>query len=164
MSYIPLANVTLGASATTVTFSSIPATYQDLVLVASPITPSFPNWLGIRFNSVATSGAYPAVSMRGNGTSALSETSTDFQMQVPGQLQASERGLYKIEVMDYAITNKHKSVLASGNYATGAGTPSTTIIAGRLASTSAITSMTLLLDSAVTFSSGSTFALYGIIA
>jgi hypothetical protein len=48
--YTPLANVTLGATAATVTFGSIPATMRDLVVIVNGTTSSNV-FTGLRFNS-----------------------------------------------------------------------------------------------------------------
>jgi hypothetical protein len=63
-----------------------------------------------------------------------------------------------IDIMDYSQTDKHKSVIARGN------TPGwgTRMIAGRWASTAAITSIVIKTEAGLTFSIGDSFSLYGI--
>jgi hypothetical protein len=60
--------------------------------------------------------------------------------------------------MDYSVTDKQKTVLSRTNSSFG-----TDITAGRWASTSAITSVTVY-PSSGDFEIGSTFALYGIVS
>jgi hypothetical protein len=162
MSYIPLANVTLGASATTVTFSSIPATYQDLVLVVQALgTSNTSFWM--RPNSSTNTSEYNFVRMDGNGISATSAANSgtfdEFYLGYYGELTTTERSNVKLEIFDYSQTNKHKSMLLRyGNANNGTGAHSY-----RWGTTAAITSI-LLRPQTGSFASGSTFALYGIIA
>lgn len=156
--YTALANVTLGSSASTVTFSSIPATYRDLVLVAMPIGTTA-NGLWIRFNN-DTGTNYPVVQMTGNGSTASSTVSTSLNYITSGQDMATTVGLSVIlNIMDYSQTNKHKTVLIRADrFSTG-----TRASATRWASTNALTTITLSHQSDQ-LATGSTFALYGIAA
>jgi hypothetical protein len=61
--------------------------------------------------------------------------------------------------MDYSATDKHKTVLSRANNAANG----VTAIAGRWASTSAITSIVLTFQSS-SLATGSTVALYGVSA
>lgn len=160
--YTPLANLTLGSSAASVTFSSINQGFRDLVLVVTGITSidDFNNAY-LTFNS-DTGTNYSTVQMRGDGssTSSVSSSSTNrgWIAQNPTFiLGATTTAL--VSIMDYSATDKHKSWLARTDRAGG----STTALAGRWASTSAITSVQIKIDS-LNFGSGSTFALYGIAA
>jgi hypothetical protein len=72
---------------------------------------------------------------------------------------SSEVSIQVIQFMDYAQTDKHKTVLMRTNRAGGG----VSMIAGRWASTSAITSIVLAPDGG-TFNTGSTFYLYGIVS
>jgi hypothetical protein len=136
MSYIALATTTLGTATATVTFSSIPATYRDLVIViigTQTATGTNGGWM--RFNSDSGSN-YSRVRMMGTGSAASSNTLSGTEMEVM-VLQAQQSN-FIINVMDYSATDKHKTVLGRSNsdFATIAN-------AGRWASTSAVTSVTL---------------------
>ena len=150
--YTPLATVTLGASASSVTFSSIPATYRDLILVVNAID-SDTALLGLRFNGITT--GYSRVFMFGSGSTTSSSVQTD---EFVGG--ASTGGtLNIIQLMDYSATDKHKTSLTRYGNTTGGVIAQ----AGRWADTSAITSVLVNLTSG-TFTSGATFNLYGVIA
>ena len=68
--YVAIATNTLGSAAASVTFSSIPGTYTDLVIVTQAISATADN-VGIRFNSDSGSN-YSQTWLSGNGTSAIS--------------------------------------------------------------------------------------------
>ncbi len=157
-SYIPIASQTLGSSASSVTFSSIPTTLngktlRDLVVVINGV-PSTSASLALRFN--ADSGAnYPYVLMEGHptlGPRSAATTGTDLSI---GFVTTNFVGI--ASVMDYAQTNKHKSAIARADD----GGNRTTATAGRWANTAAITSLTVLVGSG-TFNTGTTFNLFGI--
>jgi hypothetical protein len=153
--YIPLATVTLGSTASSVTFSNIPATYRDLVLVFNGTTAATPDLL-LSFNG-DTSNIYTNVSMEGNASNnAVSYTLT--RTGVFLMSGSTNRIMYVAQVMDYRATDKHKTVISRAD---NAG-PQTIASAGRWPSTSAITSLSASAG-ASTFSVGSTFNLYGII-
>jgi hypothetical protein len=150
--YTPLATVSLASTASSVTFSSIPATYRDLIIVVTGTT-SVNQGALVRFNG--DSGNNSQVAMYGNGSSAASfaEANNSSLQMYTVQSQAT------IQVMDYSATDKHKTTLVRS----GGQSSSTFAFATRWASTAAITSIALSTASG-TFSSGSTFSLYGVIA
>jgi hypothetical protein len=157
--YTPLATVTLGSSAASVTFSSIPATYRDLVLVITCRT-NVEAYPSARFNS-DTASNYSRVGMSGDGSSTYSYSGTLDRVSLNGYAASSNTTDYNtiLQVMDYSATDKHKTALSRANntgYATDA-------LALRWANTAAITSLQVYVTSA-TFNAGSTFSLYGVIA
>lgn len=158
--YTPLANVTLTASASSVTFSSIPATYRDLVVVAQVRSASGSVNLNTRFNS-DTGNNYNHIWMYGDGSSALSFSSANrANIQIAIGSGTTTNALNTItSVLDYSATNKHKSTLSRGDEPafTSAG-------AGRWANTAAVTSVQIYNTTVDSYAIGSTFALYGIIA
>ena len=155
--YTPLATVTLGASASSVTFSSIPATYRDLILIhAGTSSNASLNSVLLRFNGDSGSN-YPAVVMEGNGSSASSSSYTSSGV-VTAYTISSPVSNSVTQIMDYSATDKHKTVLSRKNTSSivlGA-------LATRWANTSAITSILCLIDSGATFNAGTTFNLFGI--
>jgi hypothetical protein len=153
--YTPLATVTLGASASSVTFSSIPATYRDLILVASG-TATSNGALLLRYNG-DTGSNYSRVGMAGNGSSAASFSGTDTSVGLT--LWQTTQGNIKIQVMDYSATDKHTTGLSNGGLA-GA---EAVAIAHRWANTAAVTSITILHNS-FQMAAGTTLSLYGVIA
>lgn len=154
--YTALATVTLGGSDIDITFSSIPATYRDLVLVINGNTTANADY-GLRFNG-DTGTNYSFVYMGGNGSSAVSgANSGEAQVVLDAYFwRSSERSTLVAQIMDYSATDKHKTVLSRNNVA-GGGVDA---FANRWANTAAITSMRIFASQ--TFTTGTTFSLYGI--
>jgi hypothetical protein len=152
--YIPLATVTLNSTAS-VTFSNIPATYRDLILVTSLIAPSFNLSLDIRLNSDSGSN-YTEVRMSGSGSATSSGTATRNFMRLDdfGFVGTTAGHVNIAQLMDYSATDKQKTVLARASNANNGVTGA----ACRWANTSAITTITFVNSHAA----GSTFSLYGI--
>jgi hypothetical protein len=159
--YTPLATTTLVSAASSVNFSSIPATYRDLVVVADFIPALANGDCRLRFNS-DTGGDYNFVQATGNGSTTNSSTSSN-QTQIGGMTSfittSASKTNYVIQIFDYAQTNKHKSVLIRYNDPA----KGVVMVAARWASTAAITAVNLFNENA-NFTSGSTLSLYGIIS
>ncbi len=160
--YIPLGTITITGSPTEVQFNSIAQSYRDLILVGDFSTNTTSDMPGIRFNG--DSGAnYNTVIMLGSGTSAFSYSRTGRTSGWMEWYSASGKQLIECSIMDYSVTDKHKTVLfrrdQAGNV-TSAG-------AIRWANTAAITSISII-PAAETgsgaFNSGSTFSLFGIVS
>jgi hypothetical protein len=160
MTYTPLATVTLGTTASSVTFSSIPATYRDLILVIAGTSTAATNWR-VRFNSDSGSN-YSFVAMYGTGSAA---TSNAFSGENKGTIVLGSYGGVTsltqsiLQIMDYSATDKHKTFLAR----TDSSTAATEALANRWANTAAITTVNVFPES-TTWTVGSTFSLYGVIA
>jgi hypothetical protein len=148
--YIALANLTLSSAQAEVTFSSIPATYRDLVVVANGESPTNGSLL-VRFNG-DTGSNYPTVYMY-QDSSGTYNIGYFYSGGTQGQFACV------LNVMDYAQTDKHKTTLArlakNGSEVEASGI--------RWANTDAITSVTIR-TSSNNFSTGCTFALYGIVS
>jgi hypothetical protein len=164
--YDLIESTALGSSASSITFSSIPSTYRDLVLVIDVIgTDSSVNTLYARFNSDSGSN-YNSVSLYGtSGDIAGSNAgSNQTEMNISDRSNAgfsnTRRALYIVNFLDYSVTNKHKQMLQRAN-STSAG--ETVAQTHRWASTSAISSM-VLTPYVGSFGSGSVFSLYGIVS
>lgn len=153
--YTPLATVTLGSSASSVTFSSIPATYRDLRIMIAGTTSGGVNTV-LRFNG-DTGSNYTGVLMYGTGSSAVSGTFGAGSFAYFGALWTTQGNTYA-DIMDYSATDKHKTLISRYNSAANeAGA-----MASRWANTAAITSVTVLTASAATYAAGTTLNLYGI--
>jgi len=152
MSYVALATTTLASSASSVTFSSIDQSYGDLVLVVSGTNTVGLTSILLRFNS-DTGSNYSRVFMEGDGSGPDSVSSTDSSLKAA--LISNSEGVSIMQILDYSATDKHKSLLAR------AATDRPRAVAGRYASTSAITTMEVLSESD-DFDTGTTFSLYGI--
>ena len=157
--YTPIASATVGTATTTVTFSSIPSTYTDLVLIVSADVTSAGQNLLLTFNS-DTGSNYSRTFLYGNGSSAVSARSTS-QTAIPlSEFGGSGSGSYNIiNIMNYANTTTNKTVLQRGGYASNI----TAATAGLWRSTAAITSLSCVPTGSTTWVAGSTFNLYGIL-
>ena len=158
--YDLIASNVLSSSASSVTFSSIPATYRDLVVVAQPINTVGDTQLAMRLNS-DTGTNYSRVVMGGNGSTAQSASNTLDRILTgyDSSMTNSQDSLFIVQLMDYSVTDKHKTLLIRGNRAAG-GTDAHAV---RWANTAAVNTI-LLYPFADSFASGSSFYLYGISA
>jgi hypothetical protein len=158
--YTALANVTLGSAGSSITFSSIPATYRDLVCVV--VAAGSTTLQGrIRLNS-DTGSNYSYQRISGSGITA---TGTNLASQTLGFVSAVSRAAttsalqMNINIMDYSATNKHTTMISRADNAANG----TEAFANRWLNTAAVTSVTIL-TSTGNWAAGSTFALYGVIA
>ena len=159
--YEPIASVTLGSSASTVDFTSIAGTYTDLVLVCHVRGSASSAGLKIRFNSDSGSN-YSTTTLWGDGSSAssgrLSNQTQNHFAQYAGGLNVDNFTVTVCHIMSYANTNVNKTYLSA--YA-NAATEATRHV-GLWRSTAAITSVNIREGGSSSWTSGSTFALYGI--
>ena len=156
--YVAIATNTLGSNAAEVTFSSIPGTYTDLVLVINAITSTASEYMSINLNS-DTGSNYSRTRLSGNGTTASSGRGSN---ETVGYIGAETYGTNALKFntvvhfMNYANTTTYKTFLSRANHIDLAAEA----IVGLWRSTSAIT--TIKVNS--NFATGSTFSLYGIAA
>jgi hypothetical protein len=153
--YEPLATVTLAATSTSVTLSNIPATSRDLVLTFSGIN-SDPANLLVRFNGNSGGSAYAFV-VYGATTSIYNDSGSGSGINQAGAGLTSGYSVWQI--MDYATTDKQKTVLAR----TGVGSTYVAYSAERFGLTEAITSITLV-PVPGTLQIGCKINLYGIVS
>ena len=157
--YTPLATVTLASLTGTVTFSNIPATYRDLILVSVPVHDSNTGSGSCfaRFNS-DTGSNYPFVYIGSDGS--VINGATTLTAVVTARFDNRRDGMGICHIMDYSATDKHKTSLSRS------GTTREVVDsnAGRWANTAAITSIVISLAVGPNFVAGSTFNLYGVIA
>lgn len=159
--YEAIATQTLGSATNTVTFSSIPSTYTDLVLIANTIIASvsgFPE-CSLRFNS-DTGTNYSNTYLLGTGSSAASGRGTSYTYADCGYLAAnsSNPNTRIINIMNYSNTTTNKTVISRGSSVNGGQ-----VIAyvNLWRNTAAINSITIFTQSD-NYTAGSTFSLYGI--
>jgi hypothetical protein len=155
--YEPIATQTLGSAAASVTFSSISGAYTDLVLVVAG-TASGGDDILMQFNS-DTASNYSYTILYGTGSVAGSirgSNGTSIFVDYYGAMGTGQNNRI-IQINNYSNTTTNKtSLVRANNAATG-----TDAIVGLWRSTSAINAIKLFMNSA-TFSTGSTFTLYGI--
>lgn len=164
-----ISSVTVGAGgAASMAFTSIPATYTDLVLKVSPrfSAASTNKTLVMRFNSDASTSNYKNRRLQGNGSTASSSIEEGYNggyiSEVnAGSSTASTFSNVEIYIPNYAgSTNKSFSVdSAMENNAT---TAYAQLLANLWNNTAAITSITLVEQGSDNFVQYSTAYLYGI--
>lgn len=164
ITYETVATTTLTTATASVTFSSIPGTYTDLILV--PVfTPTASGGIDVylTFNGDTTSGLYSKTHIAGYASSTGSvrftgqnRIATYWQVgpgnTVPAQINYS--------IMNYSNSTTNKTVLARSGAFQGSAEEVNAFV-GLWRNTNAITSLSLTTSSS-TFASGSVFSLYGI--
>ncbi len=153
--YTPIASQTLSSAASSVTFSNIPQTYTDLVLVING-TSNQDDTVGLQFNS-DTGTNYSATRLSGNGTTASSGRWSSISQSYYGVFYTTTTNAI-IDFQNYSNATTYKTFIARSNNASN--DVRTTV--GLWRNTAAITSIKLTFFGASTYSSGSTFNLYGI--
>lgn len=153
--YEPIATTT-ASGVSTITMSSIPSTYTDLVLVIGGGAVS--NIL-ISFNG-AGGTAFSDTFISGNGSSASSGRHSNRANMVMAYVgTGAAQGAFIYDIMNYANTTTYKTTIGRANdagYEVGA-------YVGLWQSTAAINSITMVSNGG-NYASGTTFTLYGILA
>ena len=153
--YDLIASNVLTSSASSVTFSSLPQTYRDLVVVGSFSSGATATSILLRYNNDSGSNYY-RVSMFGTGSSTGSVTATDTgNIFGFSSTSSSDASIMVNQIFDYSATDKHKTTLSRRNYSIVVAD------ATRWASTSAITSIVAVGESA-NIPAGSSIYIYGI--
>lgn len=159
--YTLIASNTLGSAASSLTFSSIPATYTDLVLVCS-YTGTAVLDTRVYLNS-DTGTNYSATRLMGDGTSATSNRSTNrgwIDLNYVGGIGTTAPTVSILNLMDYANTTIYKTTLLRANELSGTYQGVEAIVA-MWRNTAAISNIQIATNTS-TFTAGSTFKLYGI--
>jgi hypothetical protein len=171
--YVALDKVTVGTATPSITFTSIPQGYTDLVVVMSPATThtlaTFPY---VRFNGDSGSN-YSYTEVNGNGTSATSARDTNQTIGWTSPQMASISNTLGdnttiVNIMNYSNSTTNKTYLSRANRAGSTlDYQGVEAAVGLWRNTAAITSVLIGnrrggVD--YNFSVGSTFSLYGIAA
>jgi hypothetical protein len=155
---------TLGSSASTVTFSSIPSTYTDLLLKISSRFDGNSNSFTISFNG-NTSSVYRNTYYNSNGSSLETSNSGSTELFLGGvntsPSTASTFGNIEVYIPNYQVT-ANKPFSSFGVNENNATAAKIEMNAGLFLSTDAITSIGLYGGGSYNFVSGSSFYLYGI--
>ena len=162
--YEPIATTTLSSAASQIEFSSIPATYTDLVLICTATITTGGSYAILRLNP-ATSSTYSGTRLIGSGTSAISSRETgqnalELRSDDGVGISTSTPTLMQINVFSYAGSTNKTVLAAMSNDLNGSGGVSR--IVGLCQNLSAITVVRLLVPGD-TFKSGTTATLYGIL-
>ena len=159
VTYDPIATTTLGSAQASVTLSSIPSTYTDLILIIGGVltTGSGDQSIFSRVNG-DTAGNYSGTYMYGYGGAAYSGRDTNTTYSVVGRLaEATYGGVCIIQYMNYSNTTTYKTVIGRGN-----DTNLVIAAVGLWRSTAAINSVTVYPENAKSFATGCVFTLYGV--
>jgi hypothetical protein len=156
--YEPIATTTLGSANATVTFSSISGSYTDLRLVMSG-TMSAGADVVLQFNS-DTGSNYSRTYLIGSGSATGSGRSTSQTSMPVFFIGTTSTYSAFADINNYSNSTTYKTVLCrSGD--TGSYVEANV---GLWRSTAAITAIKIEAAGGPTFSTGSTFTLYGIAA
>lgn len=164
--YDKITSTTLSTSASDVTFSSIPGTYTDLVLVMEGYATTT-DGLGqsYRLNG-DNNNNYSHTNVYGNGTNSYSnrtssQTVAFISYGLGWSTTSTNRSLIKIDFQNYSNTTTYKTAIARANSA-GGSYPGTEMLVSLWRNTAAITSITILPYSTAKLATGTTLTLYGI--
>jgi hypothetical protein len=166
--YTPIATQTLGSAVATVTFSSIPSTYTDLVIIVNTgfVDASLDNQFEARFNG-DTGSNYSVTSLSGDGSSASSnrQSNNTYAEMFKRISRVSLTSNIILQIQNYSNTTTYKTMLARVNAPDSASFPGTNVNVNLWRSTAAINSIAFAnYAGGNTFRIGSTFTLYGIAA
>lgn len=161
ITYDNIATTTLGSAASTITFSSISATYTDLRLVLTSSVSATGSELKLTFNNDADTN-YSFTSLYAYGSTANTYRETNrvgIPLDAAFGIPNTQWALWTADIFSYAGST-FKTVLTTGsNDNNGSGATFRNV--GLWRSTSAITRLDLSV-SGITFSVGTTATLYGI--
>jgi len=161
--YDCIATNTITTASPAVTFSSIPQTFTDLVLVLSIRANSTPTSFGtgIRFNS-DTGSNYSRIFFYGSGAtgSGGAEANQTRIFYSAGTNVADQFNLIRLNIMNYSNSTTYKKVIARNDDLADV----TSMSVGLWRNLNAITSLTVTPydDNATGFAVGTTLILYGI--
>lgn len=155
--YSPIATVTLGSALSQVTFSSIPSTYTDLVLVVAGTLTTGTDNIALQFNG-DTGSNYSVTYLLGDGSAASSGRSSNITNAGRCAMgTSSSSAIYSIN--NYSNSTTYKTVIGRGGMASYG-------VDARVSmwrNTAAITSI-LVFPTTYNFASGTVVSLYGIAA
>ena len=159
--YEPIATTTLGSAASSITFSSIPATYTDLRLVFVGQTQTSAQTIYTQYNS-DTGTNYSNTVISGNGSTAASYRNSG-NNNIEGATRAPipvspNWGLYTWDIFSYAGSTYKTCLITANGDANGSGGVDYNV--GLWRSTSAINSVKIYNTN--NWAAGTTATLYGI--
>jgi hypothetical protein len=150
--YEPIQTTTVGTATPSITFSSIPQTYTDLIVVGQGSAASD---IIVRFNGDSTA-LYSNTRLYGDGATAATDRSSG-QTSYSVTLGGFGNSNFILQLNNYSNTTTFKTGLVRANLSTGyVGS-----MVGLYRSTAAITSI-LLQSNSGNLSVGATFTIYGI--
>lgn len=161
--YTLIASATGTGSSASVTFSSIPATYTDLILITNTSVTSAAAQLRLQMNS--DSGAnYSSTYLIGSGSTVSSSRDTNRSWMDIGGTFGSNGTVYSpniIHILDYSNTTTYKTALARIMAGTSSTLDYVQVNVSSWRSTAAINTIAITTNGTA-WTTGSTFKLYGI--
>jgi hypothetical protein len=155
--YDRIANVTGTGSSDTISFTSIPATYTDLVLVLNGAL-STGNNTRMRFNN-NTGNNYNEIVLSGDGSSAVSySTFSQTAFVFPGYTEGTISNMIT-QIPNYANTTTFKTFIHRRN---SLGASQASFNVGTWIQTAAINRIDIFSASGATWTSSTTATIYGI--
>ena len=169
-SFESIQTVTVGTATSTMTFTSIPATYTHLQIRGMLNGTASGTFGNARMGFNSNSGAnYSSHNMYGyaSATGAQSEVSGNrmyYQVYTSLASTSSYVGVTVIDILDYANTNKYKTLRSLGGQDLNSSSPTGEIYFGSnlWLSTTAISSLVIVPRTGTNFVQYTQFALYGI--
>lgn len=157
--YVPIQTTTLGTSAASITLSSIPTTYTDLVLVINPSSTSagVNNEVQVGNGTVDTGSNYSTTQIYGDGTTPYSTRLANSSFTYSGMAEPNATSV--IQFMNYANTLTYKTFLSRGS-----GPSSYVTAEASLWRNTAAINIIKLTGQSGSYGAGTTFTLYGIAA
>jgi hypothetical protein len=159
--YEPIATTTLGSAQTTITLSSIPATYTDLVLIGYLRLASGTSSGCYRLNG-DTGNNYSTISIWGDGSTASSYRNSNISVAYfdTGTIPNAADTFMPVilHFMNYSNTTTNKTIIGRSSNSSSLVQESVNLYR----STSAINSIEIRNDANVNFATGSMLSLYGI--
>jgi hypothetical protein len=154
--YTPIATYTATGTPTSYTFSSIPGTYTDLVIVIDGYMATGSGaYIAVQFNG-DTGSNYSTTDLSGNGSTAQSAQFTSQTSGIIGAFYLSQANII-CSIQNYSNTTTYKTAISRSN----ASSNNTRADVNLWRSTSAITSVKVLAQTD-TIANGTTLTLYGI--
>lgn len=160
--YTPIATTTVSSAVADYTFSSIPQTYTDLVLVVNGGTSSSGQSVGMRFNADSGNN-YSSSDLVADATGPASgRTANTSFIRIIGRGIGTDSTLIDngiTSIHNYSGTTNNKTTLNRSNVSGGV-----IVCAALWRSTAAITSITIFGEGPSNLITGTTLTLYGIAA
>jgi len=164
LTYDSIATTTLGSVATSINFNSISSAFTDLKVIINGSPAAGGTNLLMRLNNNSAS-LYTGTFLLGNGGTATSVSNpldVNFLLTTGGTLSSTLPFFAEIDIFSYYLSSGvFKSILAKTSCdLNGSGNIFTTV--GLMQTTTAVTSVNLLLSGSTNFAVGTTATLYGI--
>ena len=157
-----ISRITTTGGATSITFSSIPSTYTDLVVVLNALWGTTANTQteNLLFQCNSTNPSFVYVVVQGV-TASTAVSSTGLPICANGAKATLRAGLYMFKILNYAGTSYHKPI----DVMAGVGHTSARRFlfgGGVYASSTGVSSITIQHTTSVAYQNGSVASLYGI--